>query len=46
VRPILEQRLSDSIGDAAGVITAAWIDAGRPALPLEAPNVPRKVRKQ
>jgi hypothetical protein len=46
VRPILEQRLSDSIGDIVGVITAAWIEAGRPAVPVEAPNVPKKVRKQ
>ena len=46
VRPILEQRLSDSIGDVVGVITAAWIEAGRPAVPVDAPIVPKKVRKQ
>jgi hypothetical protein len=46
VRPILEQRLSDSIGDVVGVITAAWVDAGRPALPIEVVNTPKKVRKQ
>lgn len=46
VKPILEQRLSDSIGDVVGLITAAWIDAGRPAVPVEVPNVPKKVRKQ
>ena len=46
VRPILEQRLSDSIGDIVGVITAAWVDAGRPAVPVEAPSIPKKVRKQ
>jgi len=27
----------------AAIITAAWIDAGRPALPLEASRPPRKV---
>ena len=46
VSPILEQRLSDSIGDIVGVITAAWVNAGRPAVPVEAPSIPKKVRKQ
>ena len=32
VKPILETRLSDSIGDVAGMIIGAWIEAGRPAL--------------
>ena len=45
-RPILEKRLSDAITDVASMITAAWVEAGRPALPLDAPRVPRKVRKQ
>jgi Zinc dependent phospholipase C len=45
VRPILERRLSDSIGAVASVITAAWVDAGRPPLPLEQPKTPRKVRR-
>ena len=34
VRPILERRLADSITGSASMITAAWIEAGRPALPL------------
>jgi hypothetical protein len=46
VKPIVEQRLSDSIGDVAAVITAAWIDAGRPSVPVDVPNTPKKVRKQ
>jgi hypothetical protein len=46
VRPILEKRLADSIGSVAAIITAAWIDAGRPALPVDAPNPPRKIRRQ
>ncbi len=46
VKPILEQRLSDSIGDVAAVVTAAWIDAGRPAVPVDVPSTPKKVRKQ
>jgi hypothetical protein len=45
VKPILERRLSDSIGDVAAMITAAWAEAGRPALPLDAPNAPKKVRR-
>jgi hypothetical protein len=45
VKPILERRLADSITDTASLITSAWIEAGRPALPLEEPSVPRKVRK-
>ncbi len=45
-RPILEKRLSDAITDVASMITAAWVEAGRPAVPLDAPRVPRKVRKQ
>ena len=45
VRPILERRLSDSITAAASMITAAWIDAGRPAVPLEQPRMPRRVRR-
>lgn len=45
VRPILERRLAESITGSASMITAAWIDAGRPALPLEQPRTPRKVRR-
>jgi hypothetical protein len=46
VRPILEKRVSDSIGSVAAVISAAWIDAGRPALPVEVPKSPRAVSRQ
>ena len=45
VKPILEQRLADSITAVASAIAAAWEDAGRPALPLEVPRQPRKVRR-
>lgn len=45
-RSILERRLSESITHVASMITDAWVDAGRPALPLEAPRMPRKVRRQ
>lgn len=43
--PVLQQRLGDSITDAASLITAAWVQAGRPALPLDPPSSPRKVRR-
>src|SRR3954468_5603744 len=44
--PVLEKRLSDSITDAAPPITAAWLPAGRPALPLDAARTRRKVRRE
>jgi hypothetical protein len=46
VKPILEKRVADSITGVAAIITAAWIDAGRPALPLDAPRPPRSIRRQ
>ncbi len=47
VRPILEQRLAESITGTASVITAAWIEAGRPAVAVKAPpRPPRTVRRQ
>jgi hypothetical protein len=45
-RSILERRLAESITHVASVIADAWVDAGRPALPLDAPRSPRKVRRQ
>jgi hypothetical protein len=44
-RPILEKRISQAITGVASVITAAWAEAGKPALPLEAPRIVRKVRR-
>ena len=45
-QPVLEKRLADSINATASLIAAAWIEAGKPPLPLESPRVPRKVRRQ
>jgi len=45
-RPILERRLADSVRDVVSVITAAWVEAGRPALPLSVKRTPRTVRRQ
>lgn len=44
-RPILEKRLSQAITGVASVMAAAWIDAGKPPLPLQAPRVVRQVRR-
>jgi hypothetical protein len=46
VKPILERRLSASIAVTAAMISAAWVEAGRPAVPLEARRTPRRVRRQ
>jgi hypothetical protein len=46
VKPILERRLSDSIGAVAAMISAAWVEAGRPAVPVTVTTSPRRVRKQ
>jgi hypothetical protein len=43
--PTLEQRLNDSIAGVAAVITGAWQQAGRPAVPVELPRTPRPVRR-
>lgn len=45
VKPILEKRLSDSIGAVAAMIHAAWVEAGRPAVPVTVTTSPRRVRK-
>jgi hypothetical protein len=46
-RPILERRLSESISDVAAMITSAWVEAGRPAVPADVPpGPPRKVRRR
>lgn len=44
-RPILEKRLSQAITGVASVMAAAWVDAGKPPLPLQAPRVVRQVRR-
>jgi hypothetical protein len=45
IRPVLEERLSQSITATASIITAAWEQAGRPVLKLERPRAVQKVRK-
>jgi len=44
--PIMEKRMSQAISGVASLITSAWIEAGRPALPVEAPpRTPRPIRR-
>jgi len=45
VQPILERRLADAIAGTVSIISSAWTDAGRPALPLVESREPRKVRR-
>ena len=44
-KPILERRLSESITSVASMIVDAWQEAGRPAVPVDVPRTPRKVRR-
>jgi hypothetical protein len=43
-RPTLEQRISASIAVVVATVTQAWEEAGRPALPLEAPRRDQRKR--
>ena len=43
-RPILERRISDSITAIASMITSAWEQAGKPALPANPPPGPPRRR--
>jgi hypothetical protein len=45
VKPTLEARLASAITATASAIASAWEQAGRPALPVDAPRVARPVRK-
>jgi len=46
LKPILEDRLAESVVAVASAITTAWEQAGKPALPPDKPREPRKVRRQ
>jgi hypothetical protein len=44
--PIMEKRFSRAISGVASLIASAWIEAGRPALPVEAPpRAPRPIKR-
>jgi len=44
-KPILEKRLSESIAAVAAFIRDAWVEAGRPAVPVTVTTSPRRVRR-
>lgn len=44
-RGVMEQRLSEAAGGVASVITAAWIEAGRPVMPGTRPTTPARIRR-
>ena len=43
--PGLEKRLNQSIAASAAMISGAWEQAGKPAVPVELPRTPRKIRR-
>jgi hypothetical protein len=44
--PIMEKRISGAISAVASLITSAWVDAGKPALPAEEPpRTPRPIKR-
>jgi hypothetical protein len=45
VKPIVERRLAGSITMTASMITAAWVEAGRPALPVEEKRDVRRISR-
>jgi hypothetical protein len=42
-RPLLERQLSRAISSVASMIYGAWDAAGRPDLPVDPPNAPKKI---
>jgi hypothetical protein len=44
-RPILERRMSEAASGVASVITSAWAEAGRPALPTTRTPAPARIRR-
>jgi hypothetical protein len=43
--PALQQRLNESIAGVAAMITGAWEQAGKPAVPVELPRTPQPIRR-
>jgi hypothetical protein len=44
--PIMEKRITGAISGVASIIAQAWVDAGKPALPADAPaRPPRPIRR-
>ncbi|MGE0593167.1 MAG: hypothetical protein AB7G23_17510 [Vicinamibacterales bacterium] len=45
LRPVMEQRLNESIAAVAAFITGAWEAAGRPAVPVQPPPLEQRRRR-
>lgn len=43
--PVLERRMNQSISAVAAVIAGAWDQAGRPAVAVDLPRTPRRIRR-
>lgn len=43
--PTLEKRVNESIASVAAMITGAWEQAGKPAVPVELPQTPAPIRR-
>jgi len=43
--PVLERRMNQSISAVAAVIAGAWDQAGRPAVVVDLPRTPRRIRR-
>lgn len=44
-RPVLERRLSEAASGVASAVVSAWIEAGRPKLPVDPPATPVRIRR-
>jgi len=44
-RPAMERRLAEAASGVASVITAAWTEAGKPAMPVKVPATPVRIRR-
>jgi hypothetical protein len=44
-RPIAERRVAESASSVASVIVAAWIEGGRPAMPVKTTPTPARIRR-
>ena len=43
VRPIIEQRVSEAASGVASAIVSAWIEAGKPVLPVKIVRPPARI---
>jgi len=43
--PVVDRRIADSISASAAFITGAWVQAGKPAVPVSLNRSPRRVAR-